>query len=192
MTASPGQINITETFVRHRKMSDELKIPLLVWVDDHANRGWAYTLLSHARELGVQVYTFKSTLETEKWIEHNIGTNPPLKLLTNADFLRNHDGAPKGIRFVTDVVRYEQGEDGMKLDPDAGFKVTRYIRDRLSSAPILVRTHSNNLTNTKFVREYSLTGSTCEDGVVRLYIDALAGVAEDNEGSDWAKYNASM
>jgi hypothetical protein len=25
-----------------------------------------------------------------------------------------------------------------------------------------------------------------------LYIDALAGVAEDNEGSDWAKYNASM
>jgi len=173
-------------------MTDELRIPLLVWVDDHANRGSAYTLISHAKELGVQVHTFKSTLETEKWIDHNIGTCPPVKLLTETDFLRKHNGAPKGIRFVTDVVRYEESEDGMKLDPNAGFKVTKYIRDRLSNAPILVRTHSNNLKNTKFVREFWLTGSTCEDGVVLQYIDALAGVAEDNNGFGWAQHSASM
>jgi len=80
----------------------------------------------------------------------------------------------------------------MKLEIDAGFKIVKFIRHRLSNIPILVRTHSNNLTNTKFVREFWLTGSTCEDRVVNLYIDELAGVSKDNNGLGWAHYNARV
>ena len=80
----------------------------------------------------------------------------------------------------------------MKLDVDAGFKITKYIRDRLSNTPVLVHTHSQNITNTKFVHEFWLTGSTCEDKVMKLYIEELAGVTKDNNAVNWAHFNAHI
>ena len=80
----------------------------------------------------------------------------------------------------------------MTLDVNAGFEIVKFVRHRLSNIPILVRTHANNISNTTFVREFWLAGSTCEDQVVKLYIEELAGASDDNNGLDWARYNAQI
>jgi hypothetical protein len=172
-------------------MADDLKIPMLIWVDDHATRGGAYTNISYARRIGIQVHTFKSTTETEIWIDRHIGRNRLWSYVHYLDFLRKHNNdATVSMRFVTDVVRYEDDGGGMKLNIEAGFTIVKYLRQRLSSIPILVRTDATNVESTKFVTEFSLAGSTSADKVVKQYIDELAGRAEDTNGSAWAHYNA--
>lgn len=51
----------------------ELKTPLIIWVDDHAERGPTAELIAHAKKRGVDVHVFKTSHDAEAWIEHDIG-----------------------------------------------------------------------------------------------------------------------
>lgn len=113
---------------------------------------------------------------------------PPL-IYIKLDFLRRHNnGAPKNVRLVTDAV-HPHGNDGM--DGNAGQTVARYLRERLSNIPILVRTSHDYLEHTTFVKNIWLAGSTCAYHVAKEYIEELAGVSAHNCSLHWAQYNAS-
>jgi hypothetical protein len=106
----------------------------------------------------------------------------------NSDFLQRHHntGAPlKGVRFIT----HPSGNHG--LDAKGGEHFARYLRDRLDSIPILVRTDESYIEHTKFVKNVWLAGSTCHYHVAEAYIDQLAGATQNNCSLHWAQYNAS-
>ena len=55
-------------------MADSLLLtPLLLWVDDHVETGDSFKLINYAKNLGIHVYTMKTTDEAEEWILHNLG-----------------------------------------------------------------------------------------------------------------------
>lgn len=106
-----------------------------------------------------------------------------------SDFLRhqnNLDG--KSVGLVTDLVRLEDQGKGSELDIDAGYKIAKFFRDRLSHLPILVFTHQYNIERTKFVSTIAPAGSTHESRVVQEYIDDLTGMLEHD--AQWERYNA--
>jgi len=57
---------------------DYLRVPLLIWVDDNYKSGDAADLIKHAKEQGVYVKAFDSTLDAERYIHDNIGTKTNL------------------------------------------------------------------------------------------------------------------
>ena len=124
-----------------------LSTPLLIYIDDHWQGGDAAKLIAFAQHLNVKVRAFKTTQEFEVWLAHNMGTfiNPShsFKFLSRdvlmfLDFLTKHNtGAPRNIRVITDAIHPAYRTD---VDIDAGRRVARYFRDRVSNIPILVKT----------------------------------------------------
>ena len=51
-------------------MGSLLETPLLIWVDDHAASEPAAELISHAKEVGVHVHVFETTIDAQAWIDH--------------------------------------------------------------------------------------------------------------------------
>ena len=109
------------------------------------------------------------------------------------EFLRRHNtGAPKKVRVVTDVVRLEdQGDgEGLQAHGNAGYKIIRFIRERLDNIPVLVFTSHDNVANTKWVKDIWLTGSSSDYKVAEEYVNQLGGVSKHNCSVQWAQYNA--
>jgi len=175
-------------------MDHTLKTPLLLVIDDHYKTGSTAELISLAQSVGVHVCTFESTLAAEAWLKHNYGTwFEYVSIPDILDFLRRHNtGAPKNIRVITDVVRLEDQGDGEGLQPhgNAGYKITRYIRDRFNNIPILVFTSHDNIVNTKWVKDIWLAGSTCNYPVAEEYVNQLGGESKHNCNVQWAQYDA--
>jgi hypothetical protein len=174
-----------------------LRTPLLIYIDDHQG-GETAKLIAFAQHLNVKVRAFKTSQEFEIWLAHNMGTlNIPshsFKFLSKdhvlmfLDFLKKYNtGAPRNIRLITDAIHPAYRTE---VDIDAGRRVARYFRDRLSIIPILVKTPHNYIEHTRFVKDMWLVGSTCSYSVAKDYIEQLAGVQEHNCSVNCAQYNA--
>jgi len=98
------------------------------------------------------------------------------------------------VRIITDAIRLEDTSDGRGVRPhvDAGETFCSFVRSKLQNVPLLVFTSRDNITNTRFVQEVWLAGSTCEYDIAVEYVNELAGLSArgNNNSLYWAQYNA--
>jgi hypothetical protein len=153
----------------------QLRVPLLVWVDDQPENN--LYLVRKARARGVQVIQLPSTATAKFWVDEN------------AAFLHEHDDASL-IRFISDNVRVEaisESDNHLYLNTSAGQNFLQYLRGRLFRAPVLILT-GKSIDKTTFVRNYDSAGSTRKAIVCLDYITSLAdGV---NSDSGWKVFKA--
>jgi hypothetical protein len=153
----------------------QLRVPLLVWVDDRPENNLYYVRKAQAR--GIQVIQLPSTAAAKFWVDEN------------AAFLHEHDDASL-IRFISDNVRVEaisESDDHLYPNTSAGQNFLQYLRGRLFRAPVLILTNKS-IDKTTFVRNYDSAGSTRKSIVCLDYITSLAdGV---NSDSGWKGFKA--
>ncbi|EJU03331.1 hypothetical protein DACRYDRAFT_115514 [Dacryopinax primogenitus] len=156
--------------------SSNLRIPLLIWMDDDPKNN--LQTVAFARSLGILVIELTSTALAKCWFEENEA------------FVRAHDTASQ-IRVISDNARYEsenvpvgagrqsfaqQGEDSVFLNWSAGEQILRYLRGRRQPM------------RTGYVLQYAQAGSTTNTTVVTRYCQALA--QRRNDDAEWRRFNA--
>jgi hypothetical protein len=173
---------------------NELKLPLLVWVDDNPIHNTCE--VSYARELGINVVQLTSTALAEAWIDEHSGkhTNSTSRsmvvnwLLTNvslADFLRQNNH-PSWIRFISDNHRDEPPEN-VYLNISAGENILEYLRGRYHNALVLIYT-GDSICTTQYVGSHRLAGSTVQAYICLRFIFTLAVGTDD---FSWTSFMAA-
>eukprot|EP00026_Physarum_polycephalum_P010955 Phypoly_transcript_11144.p1 GENE.Phypoly_transcript_11144~~Phypoly_transcript_11144.p1 ORF type:complete len:391 (+),score=48.97 Phypoly_transcript_11144:89-1174(+) len=132
--------------------AENLKFPLLLWVDDNPANNRAE--IEYATNRGINVVVLNSTSEAKQWIVKN----PQLLEEDN----------PNRFRIITDNAR--EGA-GTSLDINAGEDMIRFVRGRRSKVPILV--YCGNLEYTKYTRDYKECEATVKQGECFQFINFL-------------------
>ncbi|KAF8162804.1 hypothetical protein B0H34DRAFT_295065 [Crassisporium funariophilum] len=148
------------------------KLPLLIWIDDDVVTNAPKAL--HARQCGVTVVQIPSTVAAKAWIGVNLV------------YLKKHDNA-KDIRFISDQVRVDINSAGVSSKNfHAGEEITKFIRGKGLSAPILIYTGRRSINMTRYVEKYPIVGSSTSNKLYQQYVTALGARRRDD--IDWIKY----
>ncbi|PPQ75973.1 hypothetical protein CVT26_006093 [Gymnopilus dilepis] len=175
----PGRIS-TGPFTWAPDDDSQLRLPLLVWIDDRPDNNSAE--VNFAQTMGIQVIQLLSTAEAKLWVDENL------------DFLRKYDH-PSNIRFISDNVRLEAASssspDGERfLNASAGQNLLHFLRGRLISAPFLIYTYTT-INWTRFVLDYEAAGSTIYVAICMTYISQLAARRADGD-DEWRGFNVDF